>query len=303
MGLLNVFTGFHGDYFSDRLVRVYSTSLFLIVAAVIALNVYSGQTVDCWTPSHFSEPHVRFTARVCETEASLYYFEQHKINTADFTSSLRDFNFAYLKAFPVVLALQTLLFLLPWVIWKWLSTYFCNLNTIITEASTFIQSSAMPAVASAISSEIQSLAQPHLPTRGKVQGGYMMSFMFLFIRLFYWIICIVQMGIISIYLNFNFVGFKIGQPLWQPYTGNRSMIDMENAGNGTEVLSEATNFTPFPRVVYCQFEVSTYDNYGDNLSDSTFTTALQIENVDCLTREIFFKMNNNILCSWLPRHF
>ena len=247
MGIQEIFSSFRGDYLSDKLVRVYSALLFLILAIVIALTVHTDKNMECWAPAYFTTQHGLYTKNTCNRNGDLYIAEDQIPTLSPALTGLMKFDDAPLKAFPYVLAAQALLFLLPWVVWKFLSDYICQLNTTLKVASLSQHTSSLSDVASAISSQVKSLVQPLWPIVGQ-SGGYFLSITFLLTRLLYWVICFVQLAIISVH-------FKMGQTFWQPYTDyTRTTIVTEMVGNETEAVIMSAN--PFPRVVLCDFTVS-----------------------------------------------
>lgn len=130
----NIF-GTHCDFFSDRVCRIYTVLLFLIVAVVLAIELQHTSPMTCWTPAYFTNQHYAFTVNICENSGDLYNISTEKDGRID---KMIKYTPKKLKYLPVTLAGQSLLFLLPWLLWRFISHVsgsVCNLEAVVKESN------------------------------------------------------------------------------------------------------------------------------------------------------------------------
>ena len=242
MGILKNISnhGFYGDYFTDRLVRIYSFWIFVILAFVLAVAGSGISAITCWVPAHFTSSAFRYTEEYCLRDDGLHPF----ISEDAFLSpdQIAPVNALRLRRFPILLFFQALLFLLPWMLWKLISGGACNLNALVREAER-IPAANTASIRYSMSGHLQKLICNPCTLLGSVAGGYVLSLTYLFTKFLSWIICFVQIATISNYFGIRYFSFMVGQQVWESYT------HVEIDDNTTQVV------VPFPRKVLCDFEV------------------------------------------------
>jgi len=53
------------DDFADRLNFRYTTAMLVVFSVLITSKQYVGQPIQCWTPEHFSKPHIQYVKDFC----------------------------------------------------------------------------------------------------------------------------------------------------------------------------------------------------------------------------------------------
>ena len=241
--------GFRADYFTDRLIRIYSVLLFLVLSITITVDFASDHAMTCWTPAQFTAAHVAYTNQACLQRSRFY-----EVGTDTFLVGHRDNhvvgqNISKMQALAVLLAFQALLFLLPWLLWRLVSGVGYHLDAIMKES--IRTSGGQQDLSYALNSSPFSIDRP-------IAGGYVLPFLYLLFKLFNFLVCFVQMGIISSFFNLNFFVYKSKQSLWEPYRSVNVILEEKSVGNNSELVFHTTNVTAFPRIVLCDFQVKIY---------------------------------------------
>ena len=255
--------GFHGDYLSDRTVRIFSVLLYVFIAINIWVELKRDDITTCWTPANFSRSQAAYVNKLCQTEAIVYPINIASIKVTEETlKNLKEdhiFNFRKLRCLPLVIAGQAMLFLIPWLLWRSLSDNLCSLDA-------FIRESQNPHLTSDYRSSCLSYLSSKLvvyPVGCKFGRGYMLYTAYIFKRMLYIIVCLLQMIVFSGVLDINFFTYGRRRSIWEPHGSFKIIVDYPYGIKG-EARSFNVSVRTYPSEVTCEFQVinKPSQNYG-----------------------------------------
>lgn len=61
----NELKSYTDDDFADRLSRVYTTTLLVLLALIVSTKQFVGEPMSCWCPAYFTDSHREYTNTVC----------------------------------------------------------------------------------------------------------------------------------------------------------------------------------------------------------------------------------------------
>ncbi|KAM7541123.1 hypothetical protein Aperf_G00000035710 [Anoplocephala perfoliata] len=146
-GLQETFNRRHGtqtdqfstlEDFSDRLNRFYTTAIILILAGVTITTVYFLKPISCTLPHAPSSGFTSYAESVCWVQGTIGLDKTDKIpgNEAEWIKLRAKSDMSFYQWVPFCLAIQAILFFIPYLIWQALSvnTLGENFNYLITRA-------------------------------------------------------------------------------------------------------------------------------------------------------------------------
>lgn len=107
------------DFLVDRLHHRYTVALLVIFCAVISTSQYAGDPINCWVPAQFTGSFETYTNRLCWLQNTYYVDEDHDIPD-DMTERYKT-ELKYYQWIHLIILFQSLLFLLPRIIWRTLN--------------------------------------------------------------------------------------------------------------------------------------------------------------------------------------
>lgn len=253
--------GRYDDDWIDRLHHLYTTIVLIIFTIVVSTKQYVGEPIHCWCPGEFTKSHVDYTNNVCWISNTYYIPLYEPIPTMDEPKKQKEIG--YYQWVPMILLFQALLFKLPCIMWRILSTTSgVNLDRIVTLAAEtqFIAPEDRERTIKHIARYMdrwlenareyrsgccirlrQQLANYCCLLCGKRYGNYLVA-IYMIIKCLYLANAIGQLFILNAFLgtNYNIYGFDIMSQLIQ--------------GNN---WSESPRF---PRVTLCDFEIRRLGN-------------------------------------------
>lgn len=105
----------HDDDSSDRISRLFSAVLIIILATIVSARQCLGEAIHCWCPEVCAPNHEKYANLMCWVDDTYFVPFPDRIPHPD-EARLR--KVTYYQWVPIILMLQALLFLAPWVVWK-----------------------------------------------------------------------------------------------------------------------------------------------------------------------------------------
>jgi hypothetical protein len=103
------------DFLSDRLHHRYTVAALVLFCVLISTSQYAGDPINCWVPAQFTGSFETYTNRLCWLQNTYYVDENHEIPDKAY-----DRNKTMLKYYQwinLIILFQSLLFIIPRVIW------------------------------------------------------------------------------------------------------------------------------------------------------------------------------------------
>lgn len=107
------------DDFSDRVSRLFSAVLIIILATIVSARQCLGEAIHCWCPEQCASNHEKYANLFCWVDDAYYVPFLDRIPHPD-EPRLR--KITYYQWVPLILMVQAMLFLIPWVIWRVLAS-------------------------------------------------------------------------------------------------------------------------------------------------------------------------------------
>jgi len=124
------------DDFSDRLSYRYTTAIFVMFAIVVSTKQYVGEPISCWVPAHFTGNHEEYANNYCWIRNTYYLpYEEYipKENEPEKRSMV-----PYYQWIPIILLVQALLFYMPILVWRGLTSHSgIDVSNIVKSGETF----------------------------------------------------------------------------------------------------------------------------------------------------------------------
>ncbi|CAF1677741.1 unnamed protein product, partial [Adineta ricciae] len=121
------FFGCPDDDACNRLNHRHTVFMLLIFSAILTSRIFISDLIICWTPGEFTGNFVSYTRHYCYVTNTYYISMNETIPTLADAQIRRRRSIYYYQWLPIVLALQSLLFLIPRLIWSGFSPR-CGIN-------------------------------------------------------------------------------------------------------------------------------------------------------------------------------
>ncbi|UJR37058.1 hypothetical protein I4U23_029763 [Adineta vaga] len=121
------FFGCPDDDACNRLNHRHTVFVLLIFSAILASRLFISDLIICWTPGEFTGNFVSYTRHYCYVTNTYYMSMNESIPTLNDAHIRRRRSIYYYQWIPILLALQSLLFLIPRLIWSGFSSR-CGIN-------------------------------------------------------------------------------------------------------------------------------------------------------------------------------
>ena len=108
----------HDDDISDRLTRVYTSSIMFLFCVIVTSSHYVGHVIECWCPAEFTASHKAYANTICWVSNTYYVPFSRHIPTDDNTPRQM---ISYYQWVPFILLMQGLLCYVPRMVWKFLN--------------------------------------------------------------------------------------------------------------------------------------------------------------------------------------
>ena len=113
------FKSSYDDDSTDRLTRVYTSSILFLFCVIVTSSHYVGNVIQCWCPAEFTDSHKTYTNTICWVKDTYYVpFSQHIPRDDD--GKPRQM-ISYYQWVPFILLVQGLCCYVPRFVWKFLS--------------------------------------------------------------------------------------------------------------------------------------------------------------------------------------
>ncbi|CAF0901433.1 unnamed protein product [Rotaria sordida] len=110
--------GCSDDDASNRLNHRHTVFMLLIFSAIITSRLFISNLIICWTPGEFTGNFVSYTQQYCYVTNTYYISMNETIPTLNNSHIRRRRSIYYYQWIPLLLAFQSLLFLIPRLIWS-----------------------------------------------------------------------------------------------------------------------------------------------------------------------------------------
>ncbi|CAF2092901.1 unnamed protein product [Rotaria magnacalcarata] len=119
--------GCSDDDSANRLNHRHTVLMLLIFSAILTSRLFISDLIICWTPGEFTGNFVSYTRHYCYVTNTYYISMNETIPTKSSPHIRRRRSIYYYQWLPIILALQSLLFLIPRFIWSSFSPR-CGIN-------------------------------------------------------------------------------------------------------------------------------------------------------------------------------
>ncbi|CAF2659005.1 unnamed protein product [Rotaria sp. Silwood2] len=110
--------GCSDDDASNRLNHRHTVFMLLIFSAILTSRLFISDLIICWTPGEFTGNFVSYTRQYCYVTNTYYISINETIPTLSNAHLRRRRSIYYYQWLPILLAFQSLLFLIPRLIWS-----------------------------------------------------------------------------------------------------------------------------------------------------------------------------------------
>ncbi|CAF1088907.1 unnamed protein product [Rotaria sp. Silwood1] len=110
--------GCSDDDASNRLNHRHTVFMLLIFSAILTSRLFISDLIICWTPGEFTGNFVSYTRQYCYVTNTYYISMNETIPTLSNSHMRRRRSIYYYQWLPILLAFQSLLFLIPRLIWS-----------------------------------------------------------------------------------------------------------------------------------------------------------------------------------------
>ena len=103
------------DFLVDQLHHRYTVALLVLFCVIISTSQYAGDPINCWVPAQFTGSFETYTNRLCWLQ-NTYYVDDDK----DIPDDMNERDKTMLKYYQwihLIILFQSLLFVIPRVIW------------------------------------------------------------------------------------------------------------------------------------------------------------------------------------------
>ncbi|CAF1093730.1 unnamed protein product [Adineta steineri] len=119
--------GCSDDDACNRLNHRHTVLMLLIFSAILTSRLFISDLIICWTPGEFTGNFVSYTRHYCYVTNTYYISVNETIPTLSNSHIRRKRSIYYYQWLPILLAFQSLLFLIPRLIWSSFSSR-CGIN-------------------------------------------------------------------------------------------------------------------------------------------------------------------------------
>ncbi|CAF3446782.1 unnamed protein product, partial [Rotaria sp. Silwood2] len=119
--------GCSDDDACNRLNHRHTVLMLLIFSAILTSRLFISDLIICWTPGEFTGNFVSYTRHYCYVTNTYYISMNETIPTLNNSHMRRKRSIYYYQWLPILLAFQSLLFLIPRLIWSSFSSR-CGIN-------------------------------------------------------------------------------------------------------------------------------------------------------------------------------
>jgi hypothetical protein len=260
------------DDFSDRLNHRYTVAVLVLFFILIGSSQFVGSPIGCWAPAHFTGSMVQYTNYICWISNTYYVPSDAVLPGPD---QPRQFRINYYQWVPFILSLMSLLFYVPFLVWRFMARPSCfSAKTVMKLFGTMDASNSdsrdrtMRNVVKLIDRAIdfnrdyydysfigrfrRSCSRCFLPNN---HSGTYVSMLYMCTKLLYVINVCGQFFMLNAFMGpkFNLYGFHVIHDLWR----GKDFWESER----------------FPRVTMCDFSIRTL---GENNQKNTIQCTLPI---------------------------
>ncbi|ELU06127.1 hypothetical protein CAPTEDRAFT_137161, partial [Capitella teleta] len=128
------------DDFIDRMNRRYTPSILVMFTVLVTMKQYVGSPIDCWCPAQFTSAHRDYTNTVCWVSDTYHVPFEEDMPKAEEPRKM----ISYYQWVPVLLLTQAVLFVFPYVCWRFLNRRVGISLTSLVEAAQSCQKALYP---------------------------------------------------------------------------------------------------------------------------------------------------------------
>ena len=235
--LLKIFKSEHEDLF-DLLYYYLTPTILIIFAFFTSAKQYFGKPIQCWIPWEFKGGWEQYVEDYCFVQ-NTYQLPNNELFNIDTVLGLtkEKKELSYYQWVPILLILQSILFVLPNWLWIAVKEKIFDLQNIISDVST-VRDLPTKERSCVIQKFVQQNKDKFLYNKNSwIFKGFYLSIFYMLIKI---------LRLLNLFLQFYLLVIFIGDGYW---SWGLSALKTIKEGNGWK------DSTLFPRVTFCDFKV------------------------------------------------